>query len=96
MPQIQIPKDNLSDTIKRMESEGCKITYSRISQDRKEVTLVYTDPPKKEEPKEQTIEAGITPTPLDTEPVAKPTVNKVIPKPIVNPDSPKPLFTELK
>ncbi len=96
MPQIQIDKDQLENTIKRMESDSCKITYSRLSLDKKQVTLVYTDPPKKEEPAQQIIETGITPTPENVEPIPKPVMNKVVPKPINTPDGPKELFTELK
>jgi hypothetical protein len=43
MAQISVPKDQLQSTLDKIREEGGKLTASKLSEDKKEVVLIYIE-----------------------------------------------------
>jgi hypothetical protein len=85
MPQLSVAKEKVADTIARIIEDGGKILKSKLSENKKEVVLIYDESAKsidKNAPAGPVIETNTTPD--------APAMNKVIP-----PNIDKPLVSEI-
>jgi hypothetical protein len=85
MPQISVPKADVSKIFNQIVSEGGVVNKSIISTNGKEVVLIYTEPSKTIDPNKPSGPEILTNAAPDTPPM-----NKVIAKNID-----KPLVTEI-
>jgi hypothetical protein len=93
MAQISVPKDTVNQVIAKITAEGGRLTASKLSEDKKEVVIIYTEGNSTTATQ---VQAKPEPIMVNGPEGLKPIEGQILEKPKVNLDlEPKPLFAPI-